>query len=171
MPSAVRKQEVFRRKPSPTSQCQHSTAGCCDLGAATLELRPLLRSVIPPNVELEVETMPCPGVTRLTREDLACLLLHRVRCSAGVMPAGGRLRVTAQYGNGFSFLDRTLFPDAQPENVVITIEESRAKVTDISVDYVPDDIIERMHAAGAELRSSSSPRRNGVHLELEIPVT
>jgi hypothetical protein len=170
MPATARKQKMIRSKLRPESTYRHAPSGCCDLGAATLELCPLLRSMIPTNVNLEEETMPCPGQTRFTREDLACVLLHRVRCSAEDMPTGGRLRVTAQYGNGFSFLDRSLFPDAQPENVVITIEESSAKVTDTSVDYVPDDIRKRVQAAGAELRGWL-PSGRGIHLELEIPVT
>lgn len=153
-------------------------AGCGDLGAAMLDLRPLLVSAAP-NVELEVETMPCPGRTPLTREDLACVLLDRVRCSASTMAAGGRLRVTAQYGNGFNFLDRVLFPHAKPENVVITIEERSAKSQDrtrehaietVPIETVPTEIDERVRAAGARLRSHLPPGR-GIRLELDVPVT
>lgn len=174
-----RRQEDRRIARETQTRRSQSVAGCGDIGAAMLDLRPWLESAAPPNVQLEVETMSCPGRTSLTPEDLACILLHRVRrfsskISTGGVSTGGRLRVTAQYGDGFNFLDRMLFPHARPENVVITIEERSAKtagwVEDMAAEPVPAEIDDRVRAAGATLRRHLPPGR-GMRVELEVPVT
>ena len=75
-----------------------------DLGRQLLCARPLLAAIAGPGIELEIESLPCEGRTRLSREDLIRVLLNLVRNASEAMPEGGKLRITAQYGDGLSFL-------------------------------------------------------------------
>jgi signal transduction histidine kinase len=98
--------------------------GIADLGQAILEMRPLLTAIAGPHLRVEIETLPCAGRCPLSAEDLIRVLLNLVTNASEAMPGGGRLRITAQYGDGFSFLEPEKFPDAQPRSVVIAVEDN-----------------------------------------------
>ena len=95
-----------------------------DLGQTLLEMRSLLAGIAGPRVELEIAAMPCGGRSRLSKEDFTRVMLNLVRNASEAMPQGGRLRITAQYGQGLSFLEPGLIPDGCTRSVVIAVEDT-----------------------------------------------
>ena len=75
-----------------------------DLAVAVRELGGLLAAVAGPAVDLQIACLPCAGILRLSEENLTRILLNLVRNAADAMPAGGRIRMTAQAGGGQNFL-------------------------------------------------------------------
>lgn len=97
-----------------------AAAPVTDAAADLRRLQLLLAAVAGPSVRLAVATMPCAGRTALAVEDLTRILINLVRNAADAMPSGGHVRVTAQYGDGTSFLDT----DAPvPRSVLLTVSD------------------------------------------------
>ena len=164
-----------------------------DLGAELAAMRPLLAGIAGPRIALEIETLPCPGWTRLSKEDLTRVMLNLVRNAAEAMPRGGRVRITAQYGDGLSFLDGALIPEDHPRSVLIAIEDSGPGILAEHRDRIfaagfttretasgwpaiqhrglgltiVRDLVEE---AGGSVRTCPSPGGGG-RFELELPVT
>ncbi len=166
--------------------------GADDLGRELLAMRPLLAAIAGPQVKLEIEALPCGGRSSLSSEDLTRALLNLVRNASEAMPEGGKLRLTAQYGDGLSFVDVGQVPDINPRSVVITVEDSgpgipenlRERVftagftTKQSSPNWPSTqhrghglsiVRELIEAAGGTARASSSS--HGARIQLEVPIT
>ncbi len=164
-----------------------------DLGAELVGMRPLLAGIAGPRIALEIETLPSPGRTRLSKEDLIRVMLNLVRNASEAMPTGGRVRITAQYGDGLSFLDAAQIPEGYPRSVLIAIEDSgpgipaelRERVFEAGFttrDTVPSwpgvqhrglgltIVRDLIGEAGGIARVCSSPGGGG-RFELELPVT
>jgi signal transduction histidine kinase len=166
--------------------------GVDDPGGELLSLRPLLAAIAGPQVELEIEAMPCGGRTRLSKEDLMRVLLNLARNASEAMPEGGKLRITAQYADGLSFLDAAQISGIRPRSVVITVEDSGPGIPEKPRERVFEagfttpgmersrpgaqrrglglSIVRSLiEAAGGTARVSSSGR--GTRFELEVPIT
>ncbi|MBV8631877.1 MAG: sensor histidine kinase [Silvibacterium sp.] len=164
-----------------------------DLGRELLEMRPLLAGIAGPRVELEMAAMPCAGQSRLSREDLTRVMLNLVRNASEAMPAGGHVRITAQYGGGMSFLDQEIVPEGCPRTVEITVEDSGPGIpkeireeiflpgftTRVGTANWPEQphrglglaiVRSLVEEAGGTARVCSGNGR-GARLELELPVT
>jgi len=166
--------------------------GADDLGRELLAMRPLLAAIAGPRIELEIESLPCVGRSGLLSEDLTRALMNLVRNASEAMPDGGKLRITAQYGDGLSFVDEGQVPDMRPRSVVITVEDSGPGI--------PEGLREQVFAAGFTTRASSkswpgaqhrghglsivrelievaggtvrvSSSSRGARVELEVPIT
>jgi len=121
---------------------------CADnLGRELLAMRPLLAAIAGPRIELEIESLSCAGRSGLSSEDLTCVLMNLVRNACEAMPEGGKLRITAQYGDGLNFVDAGQAPDARPRSVVITVEDSGPGI--------PEDLREQVFTAGFTMRQSA----------------
>src|SRR5579875_3450296 len=95
-----------------------------DLAAELRHLQPLLTAIAGPSVKLSIAAMPCSGRTRLAVEDLARILANLVRNAADAMPGGGHLRITAQSGDGHSYLDaKTSSALSPPRSVLLSIAD------------------------------------------------
>ena len=144
-------------------------------------------------IDLEIETLPCGGRTRLSKEDLTRVMLNLVRNASEAMPEKGKLRITAQYGDGLSFLEAGHGPAAGPHSVVIAVEDSGPGISEDLREEVftagfttrttgsnwPDiphrglglTIVRSLiEAAGGTARACSSPG-GGARFELELPIT
>jgi len=164
-----------------------------DIGAELRAMRPLLTAIAGPRIDLEIDTMPCGGRTALSREDLTRVMLNLVRNASEAMAEGGKLRVTAQYADGLSFLEARPEPSARPHSVVIAVEDSGPGIPEDLREEVfkvgfttrmtgpnwPDiphrglglSIVRALiDAAGGTTRVSSSPS-GGARFELELPIT
>jgi len=95
-----------------------------DLGTELRDMQPLLAAIAGPHLDLQIETMECGGRTWISKEDLTRVMLNLVRNAAEAMPEGGKLRITAQYGGGLSFVPAGHVPDARPRTVVITVGDT-----------------------------------------------
>ena len=167
--------------------------GVDDLGLELFKMRPLLAGIAGPRVELEIAAMPCGGRCRVSGEDLTRVMLNLVRNASEAMPEGGRLRVTAQYGDGLSFLEPGLVPDGYPRTVTITVEDSGPGIPKEMLEEIflpgfstrrisagwPDPphrgmglsiVRELVEAAGGTARACSTLGR-GARFELELPIT
>lgn len=164
-----------------------------DLGAELRAMRPLLAAIAGPRIDLEIETLPCGGRTWLSKEDLTRVMLNLVRNASEAMPENGKLRITAQYSDGLSFLEAGQVPSARPHGVEIAVEDSgpgidedlREKIfkagfttraTGRNWPEIPHrglglTIVRRLiEAAGGTVRPCSSPA-GGARFELELPIT
>ncbi|MBV8116261.1 MAG: sensor histidine kinase [Silvibacterium sp.] len=164
-----------------------------DLGRELLEMRHLLAGIAGPRVQFEIAAMPCGGRSRLSREDFTRVMLNLVRNASEAMPEGGRVRITAQYGAGLSFLESGLIPDSCPRTVTITVEDSGPGIPkEIREDVFlpgfttrqaaaswPDQphrglglsiVRELVEAAGGTARVCP-PAGRGARFELELPIT
>lgn len=125
-----------------------ATDGVDDVGRELLEMRPLLAGIAGPRVELEIAAMPCGCPIHLSKEDLTRVMLNLVRNARDAMPEGGRLRITAQYGEGPSFLEPGLIPDGRPRTVTIAVEDSGPGI--------PQDILEETFLPGFTTRPATA---------------
>jgi signal transduction histidine kinase len=164
-----------------------------DFGRELLEMRPLLAGIAGPGISLEIGAMPCAGQSRLAKEDFTRVMLNLVRNASDAMPEGGRLRITAQYGEGFSFLEPGVLPDSSPRTTILTIEDSGPGIPDGIREQIflpgfttrqaapvwPElphrglglsIVQELIEAAGGTVRACSSSGR-GARFELELPIT
>jgi signal transduction histidine kinase len=121
--------------------------GMGDLGRELLSMRPLLTAMAGPRIELEMESLPCGGRTRISKEDLTRVLLNLVRNASEAMPEGGKVRITAQYDDGLSFVDLGQVPEARPHSVVITVEDNGPGI--------PEELREEVFKAGFTTRAKN----------------
>ena len=136
-------------------------------------LHPLLAAIAGPAVRLSVATMPCAGQTALAVEDLTRILVNLVRNAADAMPAGGHVRVTAQYGDGMSFAD--MIPGAETSHDEISAPPAPRSVL-LSVSDDGPGIPEHLRARVFDLGFTShkepvsanwpAPRRRGLGLNI-----
>jgi signal transduction histidine kinase len=119
-----------------------------DVGAELRAMQPLLAAIAGPSIDLEIETLPCGGRTWLSKEDLTRVMLNLVRNASESMPEMGKLRITAQYGDGLSFLEAGHRPAAGPHSAVITVEDSGPGI--------PPDLREQVFKAGFTTRAAGS---------------
>jgi len=119
-----------------------------DVGAELRAMQPLLAAIAGPGIDLEIETLPCGGRTWLSKEDLTRVMLNLVRNASESMPEMGKLRITAQYGDGLSFLEAGHRPAAGPHSVVVTAEDSGPGI--------PQDLREQVFKAGFTTRAAGS---------------
>ena len=164
-----------------------------DVGAELRAMQPLVAAIAGPRIGLEIETMPCGGRTWLSKEDLTRVMLNLVRNASEAMPEKGKLRITAQYGDGLSFLEAEHGPTAGPHSVVIAVEDSGPGISESLREQIfkagfttraagsnwPDiphrglglTIVRSLiEAAGGAARACSSPG-GGARFELELPIT
>ncbi len=169
-----------------------------DLGLELRGLTPLLTAIAGSRVSLTIECMPCAGSTHLSRENLTRILINLVRNAAEAMGGVGKIRVTAQYGDGLSFLEsksggERAMQRCQP-TVVIAVQDNgpgipesirgqiytrgfttrkrpdvRGKGRDIRGQGL-SIVRSLVEAAGGAVRVVSRKGR-GARLELEVPVT
>jgi len=129
-------------------------------------LQPLLAAIAGPAVRLSLATMPCPGRTLLAVEDFTRILINLVRNAADVMPAGGRIRITAQYGDGLSFLDSVEDTSTRkyepPRSILIAVSDNGTGI--------PEPIREQVFGLGFTTHKETSrwpaPRRRGLGLSI-----
>jgi signal transduction histidine kinase len=177
--------------PSKTGIAE-SREGIDDLGQELQRMRPLLTAIAGTRIELEVESQPCAGRIQLSNENLTRVLLNLVRNASEAMPGGGKLRITAQYSDGFSFLDPSRLTGA-PKNVVIAVQDNGPGIPEhmreqiFNVGFTTRKTTQAwpavqhrglglstvralVEASGGSVRLSSSAGR-GARFELELPVT
>jgi len=195
--SSLQKGEQTAGEPGGTAVADVSGSwmrgGVEDFGRELLEMRPLLAGIGGPRIELEIEAMPSAGRSQLSKEDFTRVMLNLVRNASEAMPEGGRLRITAQYGEGLSFLEPGLIADGRPRTVAITVEDSGPGIAKEMREkiFLPGfttrqggsgwpgrihrglglsivrDLVE---AAGGMVRASSALGR-GARFDLDLPVT
>lgn len=164
-----------------------------DISAELRSMRPLLAAIAGPCIEFEIETLPCGGRTWLSKEDLTRVMLNLVRNASEAIPKAGRLRITAQYGEGLSFLAAGQVPDARPRSVVIAVEDNGPGIPkDLREEIFNTGFTTRspgsgwpeiphrglglsivrglIEAAGGMVRAGSSPS-GGARFEMELPIT
>jgi signal transduction histidine kinase len=164
-----------------------------DVGAELRAMQPLVAAIAGPRIDLEIETLPCGGRTHLSKEDLTRVMLNLVRNASEAMPEKGKLRITAQHGDGFSFLRAGHGPAAGPHSVVIAVEDSgpgiseslreqifkagfTTRATGSNWPEIPHrglglSIVRSLiEAAGGTARACSSPG-GGARFDLELPIT
>jgi signal transduction histidine kinase len=83
----LRKQQLDRATDAAASW---PVDGMGDLGRELLSMRPLLTAMAGPRIELEMESLPCGGRTRISKEDLTHVLLNLVRNASEAMPEAAR---------------------------------------------------------------------------------
>ena len=136
-----------------------------DMADEIRHLHPLLAAIAGPAIRLSVATMPCPGRTALSVEDLTRILINLVRNAADAMPSGGSIRITAQYSDGLSFLE-SADAFAPPRSLVLTVSDNGPGI--------PEPLRERIFDRGFTTRSAKtsgsasqlSPQRRGIGLSI-----
>ncbi|MGB7191278.1 MAG: HAMP domain-containing sensor histidine kinase [Acidobacteriaceae bacterium] len=144
-------------------------------------LHPLLAAIAGPGVRLSVATMPCAGQTALAVEDLTRILVNLVRNAADAMPKGGHVRVTAQYGDGLSFVDviprvgaesgaipgAISGPAPAPRSVVLSVSDDGPGIPE-SLRVRVFDLGYTSHKESESAKSASwpAPRRRGLGLSI-----
>lgn len=137
-----------------------------DIAEELRHLQPLLAAIAGPSIRLSVATMPCAGRTALTVEDLTRILVNLVRNAADAMSRGGTIRITAQYGDGCSFLESAL-TFVPPRSVMLTVVDDGPGISEALRDRIFElgftTRVETEQNSGA---SGPSPRRRGVGLSI-----
>ena len=111
--------------PPPATMNALPTLPVTDLAAELRQMQPLLAAIAGPAVRVSLAAMPCAGLTRLAVEDLTRIMVNLIRNAADAMPYGGEVRITAQYGEGHSFLDggsRAAF--RPPSGLLLTVSDN-----------------------------------------------
>lgn len=134
-----------------------------DAAGELRHLQPLLAAIAGPAIKLSVATMPCIGRTTLAVEDLTRILVNLVRNAADAMPSGGHLRITAQYGDGFSFLDPGCGAAfGSPHSILLTVSDDGPGI--------PESLRPHIFDLGFTTRDHKShwptPRRRGLGLSI-----
>jgi len=160
-PEAVTKNQALPRT-SPISSGASPAFPVTDTGAELLRLQPLLVAIAGPTVRLSIAAMPCPGRTALAVEDLSRILVNLVRNAVDAMPSRGSIRITAQYGDGVSFLDHIHAESEAPRSVLLTVADDGPGI--------PEPVRERIFDPGFTTREpwKSWPSRPGRGLGLSI---
>lgn len=127
-----------------------ASAAVTDAAAELRHLQPLLSAIAGPAIRLSVATIPCPGPTALTVEDLTRILVNLVRNAADALPAGGNIRITARYADCPSFYD-AVFPIA-PRSAILTVADDGPGI--------PEALLDRIFDPGFTTRSSPEPTRS-----------
>lgn len=169
-----------------------------DLGFELRVLTPLLTAIAGPRVSLAIECMPCAGSAQLSRENLTRILINLVRNATEAMNGEGKIRVTAQYGDGLSFLEcesgcQRAMHLCQP-TVVIAVQDNGPGIPESIREQIftrgfttrecPDvsekerdmrgrglSIVRSLaELAGGTVRAISRKGR-GARVEIEVPVT
>jgi two-component system cell cycle sensor histidine kinase/response regulator CckA len=171
-----------------------------DLADELRQLGGLLGALAGPKIVVQTTCLPCAGTLRLAEESLTRILLNLVRNAADAMPEGGRIRITAQRGNGASFfwtLPEDMRPGAEAaggrESVVLSVEDNGPGIRPELVERVfePGFSTRRgltawpetqhqglglsiarqlVEEAGGTIKASSAGRR-GARFEIELPLT
>jgi signal transduction histidine kinase len=147
-----------------------------DLTAAVREVSGLLTAVAGPAIEVQIACLPCAGTLRLTEESLTRILLNLVRNAADAMVTGGRIRITAQRGNGGSFL--WALPEATDDicgdfwDETVAGSESRTVVLSVEDDGpgIPANLLERVFEAGFSTRRENRPWPEASHHGLGLSI-
>ena len=156
-----------KQAQSAASSSPLTTVPVTDLANELLHLQPLLAAVAGPATRLSIAVMPCFGRTALAVEDLTRILVNLVRNAADAMPTGGNIRITAQYGEGRSFLDpaHTEFEspdDTSPRSVVLTVTDNGPGV--------PESLRDKIFNPGFTTRKQAdagpTPHRRGLGLDI-----
>jgi signal transduction histidine kinase len=165
-PAIAEKQAHPAASSSPLAAAPVTAVPVTDLAYELLQLKPLLAAVAGPATRLSIATMPCSGRTALAVEDLTRILVNLVRNAADAMPSGGHIRITAQYGEGLSFLDpaHTELEPAydSPRSVVLTVTDNGPGI--------PESLRDKIFDPGFTTRKQTgvhpTPRRRGLGLEI-----
>lgn len=136
--------------------------GIDDFGRELVKMRPLLAGIAGPRIELEIAAMPCGGRSCLLKEDFTRVMLNLARNASETMPEGGRLRITAQYGEGLSFLNPDLIPEGSPRTVTITVEDSGPGI--------PREIWGEIFRPGFTTRKAGASRPEQTHRGLGLSI-
>jgi two-component system cell cycle sensor histidine kinase/response regulator CckA len=110
-------------------------------------LQPLLAAIAGPSIRLSVAATPCAGRIALSTEELTRILVNLVRNAADALPAGGDIRIAAQYCDGPSFPDRPVHGFTPARSVSISISDDGPGI--------PEPLRERIFELGFTTRSSS----------------
>lgn len=174
--------------PLPTSDL--SAASVTDLGSDLRHLQPLLAAIAGPAIEISVATAPCAGRVALAVDDLTRILVNLVRNATDAMAAGGHIRISARYGDGFGF-PRVVNPapcSNQPRSIVLTVSDDGPGIPESIQNqmFEPGFTTRRpalhrrgqglsivrnlVEVAGGTIRISSAPAR-GTCFEITLPFT
>ena len=130
-----------------------------DLGCEIRALRPLLTAMAGPGVSLAIECLPCAGCTLLTGEDLTRILVNLVCNASEAMGGVGKIRITAQYGDGLSFVDGEPGRDFLPRSVVIAVQDNGPGI--------PEQMREQVFARGFTTHKQLDGRAAAKHSKTE----
>jgi signal transduction histidine kinase len=184
------------RESSATVNSSAKTSGSLpyidDLAAAVRQLEGPLATMAGSKIDLQVESLPCPGRIRLSQEGLTRILINLTRNAAEAMPQGGRIRITVQQGDGGNFLDRRPASAQLPRTVLLCVQDSGSGISDEQMQHLFEagfttkgqdaawtsgahrglglSIVHRLaEAAGGCVRAISAPGR-GARFEVELPL-
>jgi two-component system sensor histidine kinase ChvG len=148
--------------PAPSAAPLRSTP-VTDIADELRRLQPLLAAIAGPAIRFSIAAMHCAGRTCLAIEDLTRILVNLVRNAADAMPGGGHIRITAQYGDGLSFLDPARAAAfGTPRSVVLSIADDGPGI--------PEALRGRIFNLGFSTRKESTnwpaPRRRGLGLSI-----
>jgi signal transduction histidine kinase len=160
-PSAIEPPALPAASPTPLP-----AVPVTDAADELRHLQPLLAAIAGHAIQLSVATMPCPGRTALASEDLTRILINLVRNAADAMPAGGRIRITAQYGDGLGFAAARQAAECAtefvPRSVLISVSDNGPGI--------PAELREQVFDIGFTTRESAphwpTPRRRGTGLSI-----
>lgn len=172
----VKRLSAIARTATLAQGCSPIEAPVTDVAAAVHELSGLLSAVAGPTVEVQIACLPCAGIPRLGEESLTRILLNLVRNAADAMPAGGRIRITAQRGGGRNFfwtlpsgaddtgMDIWEQPaeSTEPQTVVLSVEDDGPGI--------PAELLERIFESGFSTRRAGRPWPDSPHHGLGLSI-
>lgn len=157
--------KAFSAKPPPNCEAPAVSfvslpvVPVIDTAEELRHLQPLLAAIAGPAIRLSVGTMPCAGRTALAVEHLTRVLVNLVRNAADAMPAGGHIRITAQYGDGLSFLNAIDSAHAadfvRPGSVLLAVVDNGPGI--------PESLRKQVFETGFSTRASAEPEQNTGH--------